>query len=90
MVQTCNNHPAILAWAVGNELNNPNGYNSAVWSFVGTLKNLIHQTESPDWHPVGSPIADGFQLMTIVANASSSVDIWMLQIYRFFFCFFLY
>ena len=37
MVQN-NNHPAIIAWAVGNELNIGDKNDTNVWNFIRTLK----------------------------------------------------
>jgi len=85
MVKNHAKHPAVLMWAVGNELNaSGRGYQSNVWNFIGELRDLIHKTEKAmgTWHPVGSPVADGSNLMGLIKNANSKVDVWMVQLYK--------
>jgi len=82
MVRNCHDHAAVFGWAIGNELNLNRPYNAQVWNFVRELRDLVHQVESPNWHPASSPVADGSTMMQIISSHSNAVDIWMLQVYR--------
>jgi hypothetical protein len=87
MVAAYKNHPSILMWAIGNELN-------ADWMYGGNLDNLfslideiaaeVHVEEGRDHHPVTTPLLDSNLINTISTyNTSISfIDIWGANIYR--------
>lgn len=83
MINLHKNHPAIVMWTIGNELNlSGGGHNVEVWNFVEELKNLLHTTEAPHWRPVSSPLADGSSMWSIIEKESTAVDLWMAQLYK--------
>lgn len=49
-------HPALLIWALGNEMEDPEGRNGAVWSEIDSLAAMVKQLD-PD-HPVMTVIAE--------------------------------
>lgn len=49
-------HPALLAWALGNEMEDPNGENGAVWSEINNLARLV-KTLDPA-HPTMTVVAE--------------------------------
>ncbi|MEW6419257.1 MAG: LamG-like jellyroll fold domain-containing protein [Nitrospirota bacterium] len=85
MVAACKNHPAILMWAIGNELN-------ADWMYGNDLNNLFSlinemaeeaHAEDPN-HPVTTPLAD-INLINTISTYNAfvpSLDIWGANIYR--------
>jgi len=81
MVNQFKNHPAILMWMFGNELN----FNSAalpdLFSLINEARNAAHSAEGSSWHPVCASMAD-INLISTIAQYDSSVDLWALQIYR--------
>jgi len=72
-------HPAVLMWLVGNELN-LESRNPKVWDAVGRIADMIHE-EDPD-HPVTTPLA-GFDhaLIDLVRARAPSLDLIGLQLY---------
>ena len=72
-------HPAVLMWVVGNELNlhysNPN-----VWNAVGGIADMIHR-EDPN-HPVMTTLA-GFdrKLIDLLKARAPSLDLIGIQLY---------
>jgi hypothetical protein len=87
MVAAYKNHPSILMWAIGNELN-------ADWMYGGNLDDLfslideiaaeVHVEEGRVHHPVTTPLLDSDLINTILTyNTSISfIDIWGANIYR--------
>ncbi|MBR9998350.1 MAG: hypothetical protein KFF73_05230, partial [Cyclobacteriaceae bacterium] len=60
IVQSHKDHPAILAWAIGNELDHIPGdldYNLSMWDAVNEIARMIHEAD-PD-HPVMTVIGRG-------------------------------
>ena len=49
-------HPALLIWALGNEVEDPQGNNLAVWTVINDLAGLVKQID-PD-HPVMTVVAE--------------------------------
>lgn len=49
-------HPALLIWALGNEMEDPNGQNGAVWSEINNLARLVKSLDPQ--HPTMTVIAE--------------------------------
>lgn len=73
------NHPALLMWAVGNELN-LGSTNPKVWDAVNQVAQMIHQLD-PN-HPVMTPLA-GFDkgLIELLKARAYSLDLIGIQLY---------
>lgn len=78
-VRLYRDHPAVLMWLVGNELN-LESRNPKVWEAVGQIADMIHE-EDPN-HPVMTPLA-GFDraLIDLVKTRAPSLDLIGLQLY---------
>lgn len=72
-------HPAVLVWLVGNELN-LESTNPAVWDAVGALADTIHEID-PN-HPVMTTLA-GFdaKLIRQIKQRAASLDLIGIQLY---------
>ncbi|WDS37910.1 glycoside hydrolase family 2 TIM barrel-domain containing protein [Pseudoxanthomonas sp.] len=72
-------HPAVLMWVVGNELN-LEATNPAVWTAVGQLADMIHRID-PN-HPVMTTLA-GFDkpLIDAIKARAPSLDLIGVQLY---------
>lgn len=72
-------HPAVLMWVVGNELN-LEATNPAVWNAVGALADMIHAID-PN-HPVMTTLA-GFDkpLIEAIKTRAPSLDLIGIQLY---------
>jgi YD repeat-containing protein len=87
MVAAYKNHPAVLMWSIGNELN-------TVWMYGSNLNDLFtlidemageaHAEEGTSYHPVTTPLMDSNLMSTITTYDASlpSLDIWGANIYR--------
>ena len=87
MVAAHKNHPAILMWSIGNELN-------ASWMYADRLNDLFslinemaaeaHQEEGSGYNPVTTPLLDNNLINTIATRDSSmiSLDVWGADVYR--------
>jgi YD repeat-containing protein len=87
MVSIHKNHPAILMWAIGNELNAPWMYGSNLdnlFSLINEMAFEAHAEEGSNYHPVTTPLADINLVNTITTyNASVSfLDVWGTNVYR--------
>lgn len=78
-VRRYKDHPALLMWVVGNELN-LEARNPRVWDAVGQLAEMIHRID-PD-HPVTTTLA-GFdaELVQQIRTRAPSLDLLGLQLY---------
>jgi len=56
VVQKYGRHPALLAWALGNEMEDPEGRNAAVWSEINNLARLVKAIDPR--HPTMTVIAE--------------------------------
>jgi hypothetical protein len=72
-------HPAVLFWLVGNELNHSYS-NPAVWDAVNDVAEMIHELD-PD-HPVTTPIS-GFKpdVIAEIQSRAPAVDFISFQVY---------
>lgn len=88
MVAAHKNHPAVLMWSIGNEMN-------ASWMYGGCLDilfNLIdemaqeaHEEEGQNIHPVTTPLVDDIDLINTIATYDplmAHLDVWSVQVYR--------
>ncbi|MGJ4803603.1 glycoside hydrolase family 2 TIM barrel-domain containing protein [Luteimonas sp. SDU82] len=78
-VRLYRDHPAVLMWLVGNELN-LESRNPKVWDAVGRIADMIHE-EDPR-HPVMTPLA-GFDraLIDLIKARAPSLDLIGVQLY---------
>jgi len=86
MVAIHKNHPAVLMWAIGNELNAPwmFGDSDDLFSLIDEMAQAAHMEEGDDYHPVTTPLAD-IDLINTIANRDPEVpnlDVWSVQVYR--------
>jgi hypothetical protein len=87
MVAAHKNHPGVLMWSIGNELNAPWNYGnhlSDLFSLINEMASEAHMEEGPAYHPVTSPLADIDLIKTIAAYDSilNQLDLWSVQVYR--------
>jgi hypothetical protein len=85
MVAINKNHPAILMWAIGNELNSSYMYGSNMNNLFSLVNEMAQEAHLEDGnHPVTIPLADENLTNTISAYNSSvpNLDIWGANIYR--------
>lgn len=78
-VQAWKDHPAVLMWVAGNELN-LHFTNQKVWNAVGGIADMIHQVD-PN-HPVMTTLA-GFSppLIAQIKQRAGSLDLIGIQLY---------
>lgn len=86
MVAIHKNHPAVLMWAIGNELNAPwmFGDSEDLFSLIDEMAQAAHAEEGSSYHPVTSPLAD-VNLINTITNRDPEVpnlDVWSVQVYR--------
>ena len=86
MVTIHKSHPAVLMWAIGNELNAPwmFGDSDDLFSLIDEMAQAAHAEEGYNYHPVTTPLAD-INLISTIANRDPEVpnlDVWSVQVYR--------
>jgi len=87
MVNQQKNHPAILMWAIGSNLNVPSAYGNSpeeltnLFSLIDAMADAAHAEDSS--HPVTAPMSD-YYFSDIVAayNEAVSLDLWSINVYR--------
>jgi hypothetical protein len=87
MVATAKNHPAVLMWSIGNELNADWMYGSqlgCLFSLIEEMASEAHAEEGSTAHPVTTPLMDSNLIGTIDQYDDSvpSLDIWSANVYR--------
>jgi hypothetical protein len=87
MVEVNKNYPAILMWAIGNELDAPWMYGSRqddLFSLINEMAQQAHLEEGSNAHPVTTPLSDTNLINTISSYDSvlPNLDIWSIQVYR--------
>ncbi|MGV3533589.1 MAG: glycoside hydrolase family 2 TIM barrel-domain containing protein [Chthoniobacteraceae bacterium] len=55
-VEKYRNHPALLIWVLGNEMEDPEGKNGAVWTAINNLARMVKEID-PD-HPTMTVVAE--------------------------------
>lgn len=56
VVEKYRNHPALLMWSLGNEMEDPEGRNGAVWSEINNLARMVKSLDPK--HPTMTVIAE--------------------------------
>jgi hypothetical protein len=91
MVLEWGNHPSILFWLVGNEVNTNLGAADLCADWYPQLDSMAlaaHTAEGPSFHPVATANADTTGLADICLGGCSddtslpNVDLWGVQLYR--------
>jgi hypothetical protein len=87
MVAAHKDHPAILMWSIGNELNAPWMYGNKLndlFSLINEMAEEAHQEEGSDYRPVITPLSDTNLINTIATYNPSmtSLDAWGANVYR--------
>ncbi len=86
MVANHKNHPAILMWAIGNDLNAGSiyGSNPHLFSLINEMSDVAHTEEGAGYHPVTTSLSDENLISTIAAYdaAVPALDIWSANVYR--------
>lgn len=78
-VQTYKDHPAVLMWLVGNELN-LDARNPAVWDAVGEITRMIHEVDPA--HPVMTPLAGlDADVVREIRQRAPELDLLGIQVY---------
>jgi len=87
MVAAHKNHPAVLMWAIGNELNAPWMYGDRLadlFSLIDEMAQQAHDEEGSTPHPVTTVLAD-IDLLNTVSTYEPTVgnlDVWSANVYR--------
>ena len=55
VVEKYKDHPALLVWALGNEMEDPQGRNGAVWSQINNLARMVKEIDPA--HPTMTVVA---------------------------------
>jgi hypothetical protein len=86
MVAIHKDHPAILMWVIGNELNAPwmFGDSDDLFSLIDEMAQAAHEEEGDSYHPVTTPLADINMISTIASRDPEvpNLDVWSVQAYR--------
>ncbi|GAB3579804.1 hypothetical protein GCM10027345_20350 [Hymenobacter daeguensis] len=72
------NHPALLMWNLGNELDNNNG-DFKVYQVVNETVRMIHQLD-PN-HPVTTAVTDGIYAIPAIANLCPDLDVLTVNVF---------
>jgi len=86
-VQTYKDHPAVLAWAVGNEDNYwYTGITKGLYTLINEMARTAYEIEGPTYHPVLFPGQDllyiGDASVRATDTAMNYLDIWACNVYR--------
>ncbi|MEW6108839.1 MAG: matrixin family metalloprotease [Nitrospirota bacterium] len=87
MVAMHKNHPAILMWAIGNELNSDwmyGGNPDHLFSLINEMAAEAHAEEGSAHHPVTTALYDSDLIQTInyYDPSMTDLDVWGANIYR--------
>ena len=77
-VQRFKNHPALLMWNLGNELDNHNG-DFKVYQIVNETAKMIHKLD-PN-HPVTTTITDGTYSIPSIAHLCTDIDVLTINVF---------
>ncbi len=87
MVAAHKNNPAVLMWAIGNELNASWMYGDRLndlFSLINEMAQEAHAEEGTAYHPVTTPLVDS-NLINVISTYDSSMtalDVWSANVYR--------
>ena len=87
MVAAHKNHPAVLMWAIGNELNAPWNYGNDLDCLFGLINDMAqeaHLEEGAYYHPVTTVLMD-VNLTGVIAaydGVMPYLDVWSANVYR--------
>jgi hypothetical protein len=85
MVAAHKEHPAILMWAIGSELNAPGMYGGRPEDLFSLMEEMAKEAHAEDSnHPVTTPLADVDLVATIAAHGARvpSLDLWGANLFR--------
>ncbi len=85
MVAAVKNHPAVLMWCIGNELNASWMYGSqpCLFSLLNEMAPEARAEEGATRHPATTALADANLVATLTAyNPATSLDLWGVNVYR--------
>jgi hypothetical protein len=87
MVAAHKNHPAVLMWAIGNELNASWTYGDRLvdlFSLIDEMAQQAHDEEGATPHPVTTVLADIdlLNILTTYDPAMGNLDVWSANVYR--------
>lgn len=87
MVESHRDHPAILLWSIGSDVNAPGMYGGQIdnlFSLIDEMANLAHMVEGSAAHPVVVGLADNDLAATIAAYDSvmPNLDLWGVAAFR--------
>ena len=82
IAEECKNHPAIMGFLSGNEVNiqNGNGYNSGFWSAMNQIASAV-KNKAPN-KLVSIAITDALDQVNLYDSILPNIDFWSLQVYR--------
>jgi hypothetical protein len=87
MVAAHKDSPAVLMWAIGNELNAPWMYGDRLadlFSLINEMAQEAHAEEGAGFHPVTTPLFDN-NLMNVISTyepSMTNLDAWSVNLYR--------
>ncbi|MEW6089279.1 MAG: PKD domain-containing protein [bacterium] len=87
MIKMHENHPAVLMWSIGNDLNAEWKYGAkpdALFSLIDEMAEVAHIEEGESYHPVTTPLFDSNLINVIGAydNSLPNLDVWGAGVYR--------
>lgn len=77
-VQRFKNHPALLIWNLGNELDNHSG-DFKVYQIVNETAKMIHKLDP--YHPVTTTITDGTYSIPSIAHLCTDIDVLTINVF---------
>lgn len=81
IVANVNNHPAVIGYAIGNEMNRgTNGSNTNFWKAINTIAAAV-KARAPD-RLVTTPLSEGVSQITNFNSIMTNLDVWSVQAYR--------
>ncbi|MBI5102040.1 MAG: Ig-like domain-containing protein [Nitrospirae bacterium] len=87
MVAAHKNHPAVLMWVIGEDLNAPWMYGSnlsGIMTLLDEMAAVAHTEEGSARHPVAAALADSSLITSISAHdpLAPNLDVWGVSVFR--------
>lgn len=87
MVVLHKDHPAVLMWSIGSDLNAADMYGGTpdnLFSLINEMAEAAHTEEGANYHPVTTALADEDLIGTIAKYDAlvPAVDVWGVNVYR--------